>query len=405
MRHALLTVIFFVACVDRADVGSFSGIDAAANDAEDNDTKDLNEINDGEGRAEFHLAPATTQLAAGGLSTCAIDSKGGVVCWGDNRHGALGVGALTPTTSDAAVPVAHLESGVRAVAGGPFAQCAILDDGSARCWGDSVFGDVGGAFSTVTMPWPHDKMGLSNDVAQIGFGFMFACALTTKGRAKCWGLGGQGQLGVGSTDDAYIARDVGGVTEPLIAISPSMGGLFVCAVTSSGKVLCWGQNGARQLGTLDLLDHTKPVLVAGLDARATAVGAGRAHACALLEDGAVACWGSDEFGQLGRGVTGAPSEPHRVEGVASAKSLAVGGDHACAIFNDGHVACWGSNAGGQIKEAPHGPLRLTEMLPASFSANALSAGFNHTCAMTSTRHVVCVGSGDRGQTGKGDFNL
>ena len=409
MRQILFTVPFLVAssalviaggCVDRSDVGGF-GVDGGQNAVD-------GEIPPAEAEAgplTLAVEPSTTRIAAGGQSTCAIDAKGGAKCWGDNAHGSLGSGGFTPETSQSAVAVSGLASGVRAVAGGAFAQCAILTDGTARCWGKSLFGEIAGpgTFESVDMPKPHDKTGLSNDVAQIAFGSSFACALTTKGRAKCWGLGGAGQLGTGSTSDEFAARDVAGLEEPVVRVSASMGGLFACAVTASGKVLCWGANGERQLGTASPRDAL-PSPVVGLDREVTSVGAGRSHACALYKDGGVACWGSNAKAQLGTGKTGAPSPPQKVIGIESAIKLAVGSDHACAIVTDGRSLCWGSNLAGEVGAAA-GPLGPTTTFPAAFKAVDVALGFNHTCAINALGMVSCLGDGSRKQTGDAGFSL
>lgn len=393
------------ACVDRAEVGSFLA-DAGAGDGgttSDGGGGGGDAATDGAG-GSIDVTPSTTTIAAGGLSTCGVDPAGGVKCWGDNQNGTLGVGTFTPATSESPLAVSGLSSGVRAVAGGPTAHCAILTSGTARCWGNSVFGQIlGSSFDSVDMPTPHDKTGLSNDVAQISFGVRFACALTTKGRAKCWGLGGAGQLGNGSTNDEPVARDIADVGEPLRHLSAAMGGLFACAATASGKVFCWGENGEGQLGTAKASGGL-PVAVEGLTARVTAVGAGRAHACALYEDGGVVCWGSNAKGQLGTGSAGASSAPRAVAGVASATHLYVGGDHACAIVAGGAVRCWGGNLGGQLGIGGD-PLAPTTTFPASFAAVSVAAGYLHTCAIDAKAAVSCLGNATRQQTGKGDFSL
>jgi alpha-tubulin suppressor-like RCC1 family protein len=86
-------------------------------------------------------------------------------------------------------------------------------------------------------------------------------------------------------------------------------------------------------------------------ANAKTVSLGAQHSCALLEDGSIACWGSNTFGQLGRlqadaSVTAATPEP--VHGIRSATSLAAGAAHTCASLADGSVACWGANNAGQL---------------------------------------------------------
>ena len=391
-------------CVDRSDVGGF-GADAGPTATEGGSTEEGGAVDAEGGRPTADVAPSTIRIAAGGLSTCAVDAKGAAKCWGDNVHGSLGIGSFTPETSETAVAVSGLSSGVRAIAGGPFAQCAILLDGTARCWGRSLFGEIAGAgsFESVDMPKPHDKTGLSNDVAQITFGVSFGCALTTKGRAKCWGLGGAGQLGTGVTDDEFAARDVAGLDEPAVHIAAAMGGLFACAVTVSGKVRCWGENGERQLGTKTPKDAL-PSPVEGLDPDVVAVGAGRAHACALYKNGGVACWGSNAKAQLGSGTTGPASPPQKVAGVETASKLFVGADHACAIVADGKTLCWGSNLAGEVGPGT-GPLAPTITFPAAFGAVAVAAGFNHTCAINAQNMVSCVGDGSRKQTGQSAFSL
>ena len=391
------------ACVDRSDVGTF-GSDAGGTPSDGAPPPAAEgSVPGDEARAPITLTASKNPLAAGGLSTCGIDAKGGAVCWGDNQHGALGIGGFNPTSSAAPLAVSGLTRGVRAIAGGPFAQCAILEDGTARCWGDSLFGDISGVTESVQMPTPHDKTGLSNDVARIGFGTSFACALTTRGRGKCWGLGGAGQLGNGSTRDEYSARDIA-TTEPLVDLGTSMGGLFACAVSSAGKVLCWGQNSAGQLGAHGTTDQPRPTFVEGLDAAARNVACGRDHACALLVDGGVACWGSEAKGQLGRGKAGGKGNPPaRVPGITGATSLTVGGDHACTLAA-GRAVCWGSNDTAQIASGPAvmGP---TEIAPASFAPVAVTAGFQHTCIMGAQQAVRCFGDGTRKQTGAGTFSL
>ena len=392
------------ACVDRSDVGGF-GADAGANAAEGGGVEEGGTGDPDSGRATADVTPSTTRIAAGGLSTCAVDAKGAAKCWGDNVHGSLGIGSFTPALSDAPLAVAGLSSGVRAIAGGAFAQCALLVDGTARCWGKSLFGEIAGpgSFESVDMPKPHDKTGLSNDVAQITFGGSFGCALTTKGRAKCWGIGGAGQLGTGTTDDEFAARDVAGLDEPAIHISAAMGGQFACVVTASGKVRCWGDNSERQLAT-KTPKTALPSPVEGLDPDVVAVGAGRAHACALYKNGGVTCWGSNANAQLGSGKAGPPSPPQKVAGVEAASKLFVGSDHACAIVADGKTLCWGSNLAGEVGPTP-GALGPTVTFPATFAAVAVALGFNQTCAINAQNAVSCVGSGSRKQTGRSPFSL
>lgn len=63
------------------------------------------------------------------------------------------------------------------------------------------------------------------------------------------------------------------------------------------------------------------------------------HACALYNDGSVACWGHGAETALGRPIPA--NTAARVEGVTGARRLAVGACNACALDVEGHVTCWG----------------------------------------------------------------
>ena len=85
---------------------------------------------------------------------------------------------------------------------------------------------------------------------------------------------------------------------------------------------------------------------------AQAVSVGDDHACALLSDGTVRCWGANTFGQLGDGgaipgpTASAPSTPVALGGAARAVTAA--GTGACALLADGTLRCWGADGDGQL---------------------------------------------------------
>src|SRR6187402_1847158 len=71
-----------------------------------------------------------------------------------------------------------------------------------------------------------------------------------------------------------------------------------CAIYNGGSVRCWGENGDGQLGygnTTDIGDNeaanTAGPVNLGAGRTATALAAGTAHSCALLDNGTVRCWG------------------------------------------------------------------------------------------------------------------
>ena len=121
-----------------------------------------------------------------------------------------------------------------------------------------------------------------------------------------------------------------------------------CARRTTGQVACWGRNDGGQLGGATQSDWSTRIPVKDL-ASAVALGLGPRQACVATTGGQAQCWGHDEAGILG-GATGqvlrAPAPPLR--GLDRIVEVDPTSTHACARLTDGRVACWGSNDRGQL---------------------------------------------------------
>jgi alpha-tubulin suppressor-like RCC1 family protein len=117
-----------------------------------------------------------------------------------------------------------------------------------------------------------------------------------------------------------------------------------CAVHGTGGVQCWGDNlgGALGNGETGTSENT-PTTVLGLT-DAAAVTVGRFHTCALRTNGAVSCWGSNVFGQLGLGDNSEAITPTATVGVGKAVQVEAGGANTCARTRAGTLLCWGDTA-------------------------------------------------------------
>ena len=124
-------------------------------------------------------------VSAGAQHACALNVSGGVRCWGSNLHGALGDG--TTTQSGVPVAVSGLSSGVAAVAAGGLSTCALTTGGGVDCWGDNSYGELGDG-TTTDRHTAVAVSGLSSGVTAIMAGFHRSCALTSGGGVKCWGF-------------------------------------------------------------------------------------------------------------------------------------------------------------------------------------------------------------------------
>jgi cysteine-rich repeat protein len=94
-----------------------------------------------------HTAKA---VSAGTYSSCAVLENDQVKCWGYNQQGGLGIGD-TATRGDNGnelgnfLPSASLGSGrsVKQVTTGLYHTCAVLDNGTIKCWGGNNYGQLG----------------------------------------------------------------------------------------------------------------------------------------------------------------------------------------------------------------------------------------------------------------------
>ena len=200
---------------------------------------------------------------------------------------------------------------------------------------------------------------------------------------KCWGRNVWGQLGktqtgntgdgAGEMGDFLPAIDVG-TQDAVTAVAT--GAAHTCAILDTGAVKCWGDNASGKLGLGDTIDRgdmagqmgaVLPAVDLGTGRTATAIAAGGNHTCAILDTGAVKCWGENGSGQLGQGNTAdrgdGPGEmgdnlaPIDLGTGRTATAIAAGAGHTCAVLDDGDIKCWGQNGSGQLGPGRHGDAR------------------------------------------------
>jgi alpha-tubulin suppressor-like RCC1 family protein len=267
---------------------------------------------------------------------------------------------------------------------GDFHSCALLNDFTVKCWGyndkgqlgrdntTSVGDGVGTAMSSLTSI----NLGTNKTAIKISAGFSNSCAILNDGSAKCWGDNNFGQLGQDSRNNA---GDGGTFSTPMASLSPinlgtnktaiqvSPGDVLSCAVLNDGAAKCWGSNYNGQLGQestttagdgAGISMASLPSINLGTDKSALRISAGTAFACALLTDGTVKCWGNNVYGQLGQDSTAAISDgtgsslasltPIYLGTNRTAIQISAGNGFACALLNNGSTKCWGRNNWAQL---------------------------------------------------------
>jgi alpha-tubulin suppressor-like RCC1 family protein len=265
------------------------------------------------------LGGKAVAITASGTHTCAILAGGKVRCWGTGVGGRLGYGS-TDTIGDNETPASvgpvFLGPGrkARTITAGGGHTCALLDNGRVRCWGVASNGQLGyGNLNNVgdnETPGSVVPVSLGRKAVAVSAGEYHTCAILDNGKVRCWGRGSFGELGTGST--GTIGDDELPTAVPAIsfgrrkAVQVSAGYEISCVVLDNGKVRCWGDatDGKLGLGNPDVIgDNELPTAVAPikLGRTAVAVSAGWGHACALLDNGRLRCWGFGAVGSLGYG--------------------------------------------------------------------------------------------------------
>jgi len=237
--------------------------------------------------------------------------------------------------------------------------------------------------------------------ASISSSKAFTCALLDSSGMKCWGYNGQGQIGDGTGTNRSAPVNVPGLTSGVTAIGT--GEMHTCAVLNTGAVKCWGWNGNGRTGIGTALGGSNtPTDVIGLAARAIAVAGGELHNCILLINGEVECSGQGYYGQLGFATVADFDTPQTVSGITNAVAIAAGKTHNCALLSTGAVNCWGRNDGGQIGTGSIGGQSNTPQTVSNITnAVAIATGGAFSCALLSTGTVKCWGYNGFGQLGDG----
>jgi alpha-tubulin suppressor-like RCC1 family protein len=312
-----------------------------------------------------------TAVTAGMNHACALLDTGAVKCWGNNNRGQLGNTTLAATSWDPVLAVLPAGRTATAVNAGRWTTCALLDNDDVLCWGDNGLGQLGNTNSN------------------------------------------------GSSTAAPVLTPVV-LPAGRTATAVSTGGLHTCALLDNGDISCWGYNPYGQLGNVtNNGDHgANPVpvtVVLPAGRTATAVIAAGAHSCALLDSGDVTCWGYDANGQLGNTTTDNSGSRTAVStmvpvvfpGGRTPTALAANGNHSCAFLDNGALACWGHNNYGQLGNSANNgfgtpnPIPSVVVLPGGSTATGVSAGVNTTCAVLNTGAVACWGVNYYGELGTG----
>lgn len=318
------------------------------------------------------------QVAVGSTHGCAVLADERLACWGTNEYGEVGQRRL----AEAQAPVPRVVPGLERVAGvsaGTNFTCAWTTSGEVYCFGVGHHGQLGydaedrcsdANLAYLSCSSTPRKVGL-RDVVQVAAGASHACALGREGSVHCWGAGEYGQLGSAPTGSCIVTNPRSSWSVPCSRWPVEVPGIegakqlaagydHTCAVTTGGRVRCWGNNALGQLGprqgTYDCPRAGAPCTyragsVSGVS-DAVGVVAGHWFTCAWRADGTATCWGDDSRGQLGAApgprctdgtYAACARAPTLVSNLADVAGMCAGTHNACAVHRDGGVSCWGAS--------------------------------------------------------------
>ena len=281
-------------------------------------------------------------VSAGFSHTCGVTASAAAFCWGDNSSGQLGKdsseGSRSPVPVSGALQFAAVSAGFNHT-------CGLATKGAAYCWGDNEDGQLGSGTKTASAR-PVPVMG-GHTFASISAGVLFTCGITNASDAYCWGSNAQGRLGNNSEKkDSPVPVPVYG---GLKFASISTGDGHACGVTADGKGYCWGYNEQGQLGNGSNSSSSVPVPVAG-GLTFASLSAGKKFSCGVTREGTAQCWGWDAIEVVATEEDVPANVPAPVFGSRGLvfKSVSAGMTHACGLTSAGDVYCWGTNKYGQL---------------------------------------------------------
>lgn len=381
------------------------------------------------------LTGVASLLGVDGEGYCALLQSSQVDCWGFGQTGGLGDGMF----SDSAVPVQVQDvagdggtlSGVASLASDGLSVCAALTSGEVDCWGYGPNGELGnGQFYTVS-PFGSatpvqvadvtDDGGLLSGVSSLTGGQDGFCALLASGGADCWG-DATSAVPVQVPD----VSDDGGLLSNVSGITGDSTGTY-CAVLTSTAVDCWGYGVGGELGDGQDASSVSPVKVQAVNGTGDLTGVSTLTSdedgySALVDAGAVDCWGNGTFGILGNGQFSSSDTPVQVGGMSSAAgvlhravSLTGDGNGFCVVLKatSGEVACWGEGEDGALGSGQYYPGTGGSASPVQVlgvggvgaldSVASLVGGGDGYCAVLHSSEVDCWGYAPDGELGNGQY--
>ncbi|MDA8680859.1 hypothetical protein N9M45_04645, partial [Euryarchaeota archaeon] len=316
----------------------------------------------------------------------------------DNDYNQIGDG----TNSDRLTPTQTASLGTNntavAISAGEQHTCVILNNGTVSCWGTNTYGQLGdGTSLTRSTPTPTSSLGSGSEAVAITSGSYHVCTILDNGTVSCWGRNNHGQLGDGTTTDRNTPTQTSSLGNGRTAVAISAGYYHhACALLDDNTVTCWGDNTDGRLGDGTQVDRSSPTQTSSLGSGRTgiAITSGSDHSCVIIDNGTISCWGNNDYNQIGDGTNSDRLTPTQTSSLGTGRTVAVSERD---LDNDGILNIFDTFPFSIYSQ----PNVLGFQEGSIFTDTTLSLGYSHTCAILDNGSVTCWGKGSNGRLGNG----
>ena len=355
-------------------------------------------------------------IAAGDFFTMAVDNEGTLLTWGHVNDDPF----VQDTEENMSRPsaVKDLEgnriTGIQDITVGNHHALILKTDGTVLAWGDNQYGQLGNktARNQSHPVLVRDASGNPlTDISAITAGHSHSIALRENGTLLAWGNNRRGQLGDGTTSNkltpVHVRYADGTPVDQVVDVTA--GWSHTVALLSDGTLLAWGSNQYGQLSNGTKNDQNYPIVVRDVNENPVSgivkISAGAAHTIALSNNSTLIAWGDNREGQLGDGTTTIRLTPVHIKDAGNfIIDIAAGYYHSVARRADGVLLAWGCNKHGQLSDWTT-KNRLKPVIVKNVSGKPLNwvlsitAGSSHTVAIGRDGELLSWGDNRYGQLG------
>ena len=341
-------------------------------------------------------------LSLGFSHACAILENNTMTCWGETWDGAQGMYDGTADSGfnvnwDPTWSTAWPENGVASVSAGYHITCAILTNTSTYCLGNGSIGTIGnGATSGDYESIQYVDFGPGRYAVAIeAASYSISCALLDNGDVACWG--------------EYVSPNGDSPTPVVVdlenrkAVGISVMLLNACAVLEDGGVMCWGESTGQSWGSSFLGDPVNSTAFQGHDV--VGLNAGDDAVCGLLRNGSVACevGGSLYWVGLPAGKTAiSVAVSDEIDWMADGTGWVAGPASGCVLLSDKSINCWGHASGNDTANSPSMADPMLTEFSSGVEVLAIAKSSNPdptTCALLNNSEIQCWGNNEYAQVG------